>query len=366
MYNQFKLPEQAKQAQEEWDKMGFSTIKDLTDGETIIPATGVDDNLDPENGLETDQISTQKTNTGVNSGVYKELFKQLAEKSGVEFKEDEELTIEDSSSLVDLLEERIISTKAKELVNKQFENSSAPVKMFLGVKDYFDDDVEALKYVNTISTLESFSTEDMENSELQKDIYADYLMTVKNHTKEEADEAIRSAEALSELEEKAAKARKSLISVYTDNLDVIKENKAKSVAATKKAQEKEINDILSRIDKMVDIKGLPVTEEFKKAVKKNLTTPAGKVADRPVNQFALKQGQHKAEITKAIEVLNTLGIFNLDKDGNWTPDFSKLSTIVNKPVKNKLDEMLKSTPSSGTLDVVSGGIMEALKTAGYK
>jgi hypothetical protein len=362
MFNNFKLPDQVKKEQEEWEKMGFSTVKDLSDGEFITPSSDDPDLSGDDLG---DQGSTQINKPSTSTDVYKELFKQLVEKSGGTIKEDEELTIEDSTQLIDLLEERVISAKAKQMIDKQFESAAPQVKMFLGVKDYFDDDVEALKYVNTISTLESFSAEDMENADLQKDIYADYLMTVKNHTKEEADEAIKSAEALSELEEKAARARKQLISTYTDNLDVIKGNKNKKIETAKKAQEKEINDILSRIDKMTEIKGLPVTEEFKKAVKKNLTTPAGKVADKPVNQFALKQGQHKAEVTKAIEVLNTLGLFNIDSDGNWSPDFTKISTIVNKPVKNKLDEMLKSNPSTGTLDVVQGGLMEVMKKAGY-
>lgn len=314
-------------------------------------ASGIikDDEEDDDNE---DNNSKPSNSQAVNPEIYSGIFSYFAEKEGIDTKD---IKIESTEDFENLFQEKIIEKRVQDKIDARFKDASAEVKDFLSVKEYFDSDVEALNFTRNLNALKSFSDEQMQEEELQELVYKDYLLTVKNNTEEEVEELIEEAKTLSVLDTKADMARKKLISWQSEKLDEFKsskENKKKTEEETKK---KSLNDYINAISSVEKIGEIQVTQELKKAATDSFSKVVKVENGKSYTEFTLKQKEHPIEIEKAIQYMNALGLLNVDKDGKWTPDFSKLSSITSKGVKRKLDELIRDGANqSGKVGVTSG------------
>jgi hypothetical protein len=296
--------------------------------------------------------------------IYKSVLQAFADKEGEVVPED--LDIKSALEFEEKLEEMVISKRLKKKEEERYANAHPEVKLFLGIREYFDDETQAIAFARTKSALEGFTEDDLENEDLQKTIYLDYLTSIKNMTKEEAEEEIEEAETLGKLSDKASAAKDKIIGHLNAQIDGFKTNK-------KTKEEKETKDFHSRFENILDTfksietaGELKVTDELKKKMKENFTKVVHVEGGKSFNDFSLKQHKHKDEITLAIEYFNTLGLFNVDKAGKWTPDFSKLSKLSAKNVKSKLDEaILESQRTGGVGATQTLGNRDKLRDLGY-
>ena len=314
----------------------------------------------PEKSDEEDQGDSQESNEGdgdedqedsiVSPSLYKTVLSTFATREGVEVPDD--LEIKNALEFEEKLEEIVIKNRLKKKEQERYADASPEVKLFLNIREYFDDDTQAISFARTKSALEGFTDEQLEDEDLQKTIYLDYLTSIKNMTKEEADEEIEEAETLGKLREKADNAKSKIVNHLNDQINQFKVHRSSKEKNDIEIATKKFETLIDGFKSIESAGELKITDELKKKMKENLIKVVHVEGKKSFNDFALKQHKHSDEITLAIEYFNTLGLFNVDsKTGKWTPDFSKLSKLSAKNIKNKLDEVIVEGQRVGKVGV---------------
>jgi hypothetical protein len=297
--------------------------------------------------------TTSKTDSSENRNevVYKALMKELVN-AGV-------LTIEEMEKL-DELPGTLDSIK--ELVNKTVETNfnakqenwkkglSAEKKRFLEIEDAFDETDQAILMAQRLEFFETVSEEDIKgNEKLQQQIYYDQLIA-KNFTHDQAVEAIEDAIAVNKLEDKALKAVPEL---KNQAKQVVNEAKASKEAKTKaeiEAQTKAFKELLDNIDARDSfIDGLNLNKISRDKLKNNIMNPVHKdpKTGKEFNSLMYKQQRNPVEFEMLINYYDTLGLFNLDKDGKFKPDISKLKTVAKTAAITELDKIIAAEDERG-------------------
>jgi hypothetical protein len=370
MFNKFKMADGVSVTpginMDTFSMEGFSTADTQLNG--IVGTTAEEDFS--TSSLDVNEFSTAGDNQDItdagslgNLTAFKAIAKEMAEKAEVEF--DDTMEIEDSAALLEFFENSIISKKASNMVNEKFKSAKPEVKLFLDIREHFDDEVEALKYTDIVSSLADITEDDLEDETLAKAVYTDYLTNVKKMSKEEADEEISDLDSRGLLLSKAPLAKDKLSDFYSGLLTTKKASKIANLKKEEDARKSELEAVIGTFDKLESIATLKMTDELKKAVKKNFLTPVSKEGNITLNDFATKQNKNKAEITAAIEVLNTLGLFNVSKEGKWAPDFTKVSSILNKKIKSELDDLITSGQREGSVGGTQTSMDALYKKLGY-
>jgi hypothetical protein len=291
------------------------------------------------------------SNESKNEVVYKALMKELVN-AGV-------LTVEEMEKL-DELPGTLDSIK--ELVNKTVETNvnakqenwkkslSPEKKRFLEIEDAFDETDQAILMAQRLEFFENVSKEDIEgNEQLQKQIYYDQLIA-KNFTHEQAIEAIEDAVAVNKLEDKALKAIPEL---KTQAKEVVNEAKASKEAKTKaeiEAQTQAFKQLLDNIDARENfIDGLNLNKISRDKLKNNIMNPIYKdpKSGKEFNSLMYKQQRNPVEFEMLINYYDTLGLFNLDKEGKFKPDISKLKSVAKTAAITELDKIIAAEDERG-------------------
>lgn len=286
-----------------------------------------------------------------NEVVYKALMKELVN-AGV-------LTIEEMEKL-DELPGTLDSIK--ELVNKTVETNfnakqeswkkglSPEKKRFLEIEDAFDETDQAILMAQRLEFFESVSNEDIKgNEKLQQQIYYDQLIA-KNFTHEQAVEAIEDAIAVNKLEDKALKAIPELKNQAKGYVDHAKANKEAKTKAEVEAQNKAFKDLLDNIDARDNfIDGLNLNKISKDKLKSNIMNPiyTDPKTGKEFNSLMYKQQRNPVEFEMLINYYDTLGLFNLDKEGKFKPDISKLKTVAKTAAITELDKIIAAEDERG-------------------
>jgi len=288
--------------------------------------------------------------TSVDPTIYKSVLNTFVTREGIELPED--LEIKSAIEFEEKLEELVINNRIKKKEEERYANASPEVKLFLDIREHFDNDTKAISFARTKSALEGFTDEQLDDEELQKTIYLDYLTSIKNMTQEEAEEEIEEAETLGKLKDKASTAKDKIVSHLDHQIDqfkAIKANKERDEVANTTKKFESLIDGFKSIESAGELK---ITDELKNKMKENLTKVVHVEGKKSFNDFSLKQHKYSDEITIAIEYFNTLGLFNVDnKTGKWHPDFSKLSKLSAKNIKSKLDEVIVDAQRTGKVGV---------------
>ena len=310
---------------------------------------------DEDTTAETKEQPTTKETSGSsenkNEVVYKALMKELVN-AGV-------LTIEEMEKLDELPG---TFDSIKELVNKTVETNfnakqenwkkglSPEKKRFLEIEDAFDETDQAILMAQRLEFFENVNTDQIKEDEnLQKQIYFD-LLKAKNFSDQDAIEAIEDAVAVNKLEEKALKAVPELKSQAQKVVQESKSIREQHTKAQQEAQTKAFEDLLSNIDtRDAFIDGLNLNKISKDKLKNNIMNPVYKDAKtgKEFNSLMYKQQRNPVEFEMLINYYDTLGLFNLDKEGKFKPDISKLKSVAKTAAINELDKVIAAEEQRG-------------------
>lgn len=293
---------------------------------------------------------TNESTSGRNETIYKALLKELV-KEGVITAEEAELdelpgNFDTIKSLVNKTVEE--NFKAKEENWKKSLPSAK--KRFLEIEDAFDETDQAIMMAQRLEFLENLTEADVKsNEELQKQIYFEQLKA-KNFSDQEAIEALEDAIAMNKLEEKAFKAIPELHKQSTGIVEHSRKQREAKTAAQVEAQNKAFENLIANIEtRDTFIDGLNLNKVAKDKLKSNIITPVykDKETGREYNSLMYKQQRNPVEFEMLINYYDTLGLFNLDKQGKFKPDISKLKAVAKTAAINDLDKIISAEDERG-------------------
>ena len=317
--------------------------------------TGEDDNPTPQTSLPGSIDLSDEEDTGTfferssstkasenPDSVYSALVKELIDKGILEI-EEEEVVVESADDLVHLFD-KTINSRLEENVNGFVQNFSGAKKLFLEIEDAFDDELVAMRVARDIDYFNNVTPETLSTREdIQKDILSRYLK-LKGLSDREVAETLEESVALAKLEEKAKAALPQLKSSAKQFVDQKRAEKQEREQRQIERQQKEFESLVNSVDTLNEIlPGIELTTKHKSAIKKSMSEIAFKDPETgsEYTELGYKQYSNPQGFEKLIQFYNVLGLFEVDKSGNFKPDMSKLVKLTEKQVKRKLDELIR-------------------------
>lgn len=321
---------------------------------TPVASEKGDDDTTRENKTVTAKAETN-TNTSSNENknevVYKALMRELVN-SGV-------LTVEEMEKLDEMpgtfdsikeLVNKTVETNFKAKENSWKSNMSSAKKRFLEIEDAFDETDQAILMAQRLEFFDTVSIDAVKaDVSLQKQIYYEQLKA-KNFSDADALEAIEDAEAINKLEEKSLKAIPELKAMSQQVVNQSRDNKELKTKAEQKAQMDAFENLLGNIDSREGfIDGLNLNKVSKDKLKSNIVNPVytDPKSGKEFNSLMYKQQRNPVEFEMLINYYDTLGLFNLDKEGKFKPDITKLKNVAKTAAINELDKVIAAEEQRG-------------------
>lgn len=312
-----------------------------------------DDNDAPENANsgESDSPGAQSSSSDAkgSAALYKAFIKDMVKEGIISVEDGEDLEALEGNA--DTIKQLMDKTLDKKFQQKQeaWKNSLPKAKRrFLEIEDAFDSEDHAIQMAERLEFFDNLSEEDLDNEKLQKQIYFEYLKS-KNYSDEEANEEVEDADALGKLREKADKA---LPQLRKQAETIISQSREEKVKAQQQHQEKvaeQFNKLISTIDEKESfIEGINLNKVAKDKLKANITQPV--YTDEKGRQYTSlmnKQRTNPAGFEMLINYFDTLGLFNMDKSGNFKPDISKLKNVAKTKAVSELERVIESESERG-------------------
>lgn len=287
-----------------------------------------------------------------NEQKYKALISEL-HKAGIITSEKAEKLEElkgDLDTIKELLSETVEKT-VKEKEDSWKKNFTGAKKRFLEIEDAFTDSDTAILVAQRLEFLENIDQEKVKTDvNLQKNLYHTYLKDIKNFTDEEAAEAIADAEAIGKLEKKSLD---SIPELTKRDKGLIEQSRLQKEELTSKeieAQDKAFEKLINSIEERESfVEGLNLNKTSKEKLKNNILNPVYKdeKTGKEYNSLLYKQFKNPTEFEMLINYYDTLGLFNITKDGKFNPDISKLKTVAKTQAVNELDKILSVESERG-------------------
>ena len=319
---------------------------------TPVVAEKGDDDTTRENKTVTARAETNSNSSeNKNEVVYKALMKELVN-SGV-------LTVEEMEKLDEMpgtfdsikeLVNKTVETNFKAKENSWKSNMSSAKKRFLEIEDAFDETDQAILMAQRLEFFDTVSIDAVKaDVGLQKQIYYEQLKA-KNFSDADAIEAIEDAEAINKLEEKSLKAIPELKAMSQQVVNQSRDNKELKTKAEQKAQMDAFENLLGNIDSREGfIDGLNLNKVSKDKLKSNIVNPVytDPKSGKEFNSLMYKQQRNPVEFEMLINYYDTLGLFNLDKEGKFKPDITKLKNVAKTATINELDKVIAAEEQRG-------------------
>jgi hypothetical protein len=309
---------------------------------------------DDDTTAETKTITKEKsTEADVprNEAVYKALMKELVNTGVLTVEEMEKLdempgTLDSIKDLVN----KTVQNNFKAAEDNWKRNLSPEKKRFLEIEDAFDETDYAIVMAQRLEFFDNLDKQTVISDEnLQKQIYFEQLKA-KNFSDQEAVEAIDDALAVGKLQEKALKAIPELKAQSQQIVDESRYQKEQQTKAQIEQQTKAFESLLTNIDTRDHfIDGLNLNKISKDKLKSNIVTPVYKdpKSGKEYNSLMYKQQRNPVEFEMLINYYDTLGLFNLDKEGKFKPDISKIKTVAKTAAINELDKVIAAEEQRG-------------------
>ena len=321
-----------------------------------VPEGVIDLSPGPEEtgGLFNRKPETPETTENGETGkptVYSALVKELVE-NGIIDPPGEDVTVESSEDLVALFDTSVNSKVYQTL--EQFKGSfSGAKKMFLEIEDYFDDETIAMKVAKDLDYYSRVTPEVIKSNEaVQKDLVSRYLR-MKGMNQQEIAEALKEADALAKLEDKALQAFPQLRQAASQFIEGKKQEAAMREQQQARATEEFFNNMLKGVDEAEElVPGIQLTKRHKEAIKQKMTEVVYEDPEtgQQLTELGKKQYSNPEGFERLIQFYNVLGLFNLTEKGEFRPDMSKLVKLTEKQVRKGLDELIREeqkTSSTG-------------------
>jgi hypothetical protein len=290
--------------------------------------------------------STTATSNERSEEIYKGLIKELVDAEIITAAEADKLDeLEGSLDTIKELMTKTVQTNFKAAEEQWKANMPAAKKRFLEIEDAFDETDQAIMMAQRLEFFDSISEEDIKSDEnLQKEIYYDLLLS-KNFTEKQAAEAVEDAVEVKKLEAKALEAIPELKNQANSVVTQAKEYKAAKTKQQETEQNKAFESLINNIDQRQSfIDGINLNKVSKEKIKQNILSPVYKdnKTGREYNSLMYKQTRNPVEFEMLINYYDTLGLFNLDKQGKFKPDISKIKQVAKTKAINELDKIIAS------------------------
>lgn len=281
---------------------------------------------------------------------YKALLKELYKAGVITAAEEEEL--EEMPGTFDTIKdliEKTVDQKANAKEESWKKSMTGAKKRFLEVEDAFDDTDTAIQMAQRLEYLEGLTPDTIKaDVNLQKQLYYNQLLA-KGFSNEDAMEQLADAEAINKLEEKSLKALpdlKSTTSKIVEDSRLAKETRTQKEIAD---QESAFKSLLETVDsKEYFVEGLQLNKVAKDKVKNNIISPVYKdESGKEYNSLMYKQMKNRTEFEMLINYYDSIGLFNIDKEGKFKPDITKLKTVAKTQAVNDLDKIIASEEGRG-------------------
>jgi hypothetical protein len=294
--------------------------------------------------------ATTDSNENRSETVYKALLKELV-KEGVITAEEAELDqLPGNFDTIKSLLNKTVETHFKNKEENWKRSLSPEKKKFLEIEDAFDETDYAILMAQRLEFFENVSVDAIKGDEnLQKQIYFEQLKA-KNFSDQEALEAIEDAVSINKLQDKALKAVPELKAMSENIVQQSRYQKELQTKAAIEQQTKAFESLLSNIDTRDHfIDGLNLNKISKDKLKSNIVTPVYKdnKTGKEYNSLMYKQARNPVEFEMLINYYDTLGLFNLDKEGKFKPDISKLKNVAKTAAINELDKIIATEEQRG-------------------
>lgn len=315
-----------------------------------VVAESGDDDTTKENKVVT-KPQTRESNEPRNEAVYKALMKELVNTGVLTVEEMEKL--DEMPGTLDSIKELVnktVQTNFRAAEDNWKRNLSPEKKRFLEIEDAFDETDYAIVMAQRLEFFDNLDKQTLISDEnLQKQIYFEQLKA-KNFSDQEAIEAIDDAVAIGKLQEKALKAVPELKAQSQQIVEQSRYQKEQQTRAQIDQQTKAFESLLSNIDTRDHfIDGLNLNKVSKDKLKSNIVTPVYKdpKSGKEFNSLMYKQQRNPVEFEMLINYYDTLGLFNLDKEGKFKPDISKLKNVAKTAAINELDKVIAAEDQRG-------------------
>ena len=279
---------------------------------------------------------------------YTAMLKEMIDEGVIVAPESEE----ELKGSLDKLKELMSGTLEKAFTGKISEwksSFSGAKKRFLEIEDAFSGADQAIQAAQDLEFFENVTDESIkEDTNLQKQIYHRYLQS-KNFSEEDIKEAIEDADAIGKLEDKAKKAVPQLKKQATTFIEESRKVKVAEEAKWEKQREDSYNNLMSSIDKKEEfIDGLKLNKVTKEKLKSNITKPVY-TDDKGKGYTSLmyKQMKNPAEFEMLINYYDSLGMFDIDKSGNFKPNITKIKNVAKTQAVSEIDKVIASTNERG-------------------
>ena len=290
--------------------------------------------------------SKTATSNEKSEAIYKGLIKELVDSNIITAAEADKLDeLEGSLDTIKELMNKTVQTNFKAAEQQWKDNMPAAKKRFLEIEDAFDETDQAIIMAQRLEFFDNIDIESIKSDEnLQKEIYYDLLIS-KNFSQEQAIESIQDAIEVGKLSDKAIKAVPELKGQANSIVTQAKENKASRTKKEIESQNKAFESLISNIDaRQSFVDGMNLNKISKDKIKQNILNPVYKdeKTGREYNSLMYKQTRNPAEFEMLINYYDTLGLFNLDKEGKFKPDISKIKQVAKTRAINDLDKIIAS------------------------
>jgi hypothetical protein len=286
-----------------------------------------------------------------NEAVYKALMKELVSSGVLTVEEVEKL--DELPGTLDTIKELVsktVETGVKQTQENWKRNLDPTKKRFLEIEDAFDATDQAILMAQRLEFFDNVKAEEVQSDvNLQKQIYFELLKS-KNFSDQDAIEAINDAEQMNKLQEKSLKAIPELRKQANEVVEGARLEKETKTKAELEAQTKMFDSLVQNIESRdAFIDGLNLNKVAKDKLKSNIMNPVHKDPETGVeyNSLMYKQKRNPVEFEMLINYYDTIGLFNLDKEGKFKPDISKLKTVAKTAAINELDKVIASEEQRG-------------------
>jgi len=196
-----------------------------------------------------------------------------------------------------------------------------------------------------------------ENEKLQEEIVGKSL-SMRGFSPEEIAEEIEGYKALENLGSKAKKALKGVSSGFKKKIDDLEQG----VQQQEQARQDGIRQRVARMKRQVEttpeiIPGIKLTKPTREKIMQSMTVPIAKDANgNPLNPVTLTRSKNPDAFEMMIHYYHSLGLFNIDDEGQMKPDFSKIAKVQ----KTKATDEFRSAFESREKTVAGKTVMPKL------
>lgn len=286
-----------------------------------------------------------------NEAVYKALMKELVNSGVLTVEEVEKL--DELPGTLDTIKELVsktVETGVKQTQENWKKNLDPTKKRFLEIEDAFDATDQAILMAQRLEFFDNVDTKAVtDDVNLQKQIYFELLKS-KNFSDQDAIEAINDAEQMGKLQEKSLKAIPELRKQAHEVVEHARFEKETKTKAEQEAQTKMFESLVANIESRdAFIDGLNLNKVAKDKLKANIMNPVHRDPETGVeyNSLMYKQKRNPVEFEMLINYYDTIGLFNLDKEGKFKPDISKLKSVAKTAAINELDKVIAAEEQRG-------------------